>query len=161
MLLHTHIFLIVARPERPTLTLSYEFIEGQVPNADRLSECKAQIGDPAGKLVVEVFTDGDFQEEEVTYGTGFPKNRSLECGTEQTMQFYFNNLTGLNNTEIRCAVIPAEVFNDTGKVLSEPQLLQTIDGKFKTNVKNIYLSTKTFITVTRNTNVSSLKCFML
>ena len=111
------------------MTLSYEMVEGQEPWADRLSECKAQIGDPAGVLVVEVLTDGAFQEHDVIYRTGYPQNNSLDCGTEQTIQFYFNDLTGLNNTEIRCAVKPAEVFNDTGKLVSDSQTIRTVDSK--------------------------------
>ena len=124
-----HIDLILARPEKPTLTLSHELIEDQVPSADCLSECKAQVGDPAGKLVVGILIGDVFEEQEVTYGTGFPTNRSLECGAEQTIQFYFNDLTGLNNTEVRCAVKAADVFNDTKIIVSEPQLIQTIDGR--------------------------------
>ena len=111
------------------MSLSYELIEGQFPWADRLSECKAQVGDPAGQLVIEILIGDTFQEQEIQIGSEYPKNTSLECGMEQTIQFYIKNLTGLNNSEIRCAVKPADVFNDMEKVVSEPQLIQTVDSK--------------------------------
>ena len=109
--------------------MSYELIEGQGAWSDRLSECKAQIGDPAGNLVIEILNGDVFQEYEIEYGTGYPQSRSLECGIEQTIQFYFSDLVGLNNTEIRCAVKPNEVFNDTENIVSESQIIQTVDGK--------------------------------
>ena len=115
--------------------MSYELIEGQDPWADRLSECKAKVGDPAGQLVIEILIGDTFQEQEIQIGDGYPKNTSLECGMEQTIKFYFNDLTGLNNTEIRCAVLPAEEFNETEKVVSEPQTIQTVDGKLN-NIEN-------------------------
>ena len=96
--------------------MSYELIEGQHPWVDRLSECKANIGDPVGNLVVEILNGDVFQEYEIEYGSGYPQNRSLECGIEQTIQFFFSDLVGLNNTEIRCAVKPAVVFHDTEKL---------------------------------------------
>ena len=109
--------------------MSYELVEGQGAWSDRLSECKAQIGDPAGSLVVEIFNGGEFQELAVIYGKGYPQNRSLDCGIEQTIQFYFSNLVDLNNTEARCAVKPAEIFNDTKELLSETQIIRTVDGE--------------------------------
>ena len=117
------------------MTLSYELIEGQFPWADRLSECKAQVGDPAGQLVIEILIGDTFQEQEIQIGPDYPKNASLECGMEQTIQFYFNDVTGLNNTEIRCVVVPAEEFNDMEKVVSDSQTIQTVDGKLN-NIKN-------------------------
>ena len=104
-------------------------IEGQTPLDDRLSECKAQLGDPPGVLVVEVLIDDAFKEQDIIYGTGYPQNNSLDCGTEQTIQFYLSDLTGLNNTEIRCAVKPAEAFNDTEKLVSDSQTIRIVDSK--------------------------------
>ena len=122
-------YFATGRPEKPTLTLSLEIVDGQVPSYDRYSECIAKIGHPAGVLVVEVMVDGIFKEYNVTFALGYPRRRPADCGTEETIQFYFSNPTHLDNTQMRCTVKNThELINET--LSSDPQTIYVIPGLY-------------------------------
>lgn len=112
-------------PGKPILTLSHELIEGQ----ESFSECKADLGKPAGDLVIEAFTDGIFYKLNFTLAEGYPVDIQSDCGTERTIQFYFRDLNGLNNTRIRCAV-KSETFFDEELFVSDKQIIQVVDSRF-------------------------------
>ena len=117
------------RPEKPTLTLSLEIVAGQVPSYDRYSECIAEIGHPAGDLVVEVMEDGMFKEYNMTLALGYPTRLPTNCGTEEKIQFYFSNLTHLDNTQMRCTVKNThELINQM--ISSDPQTIYVIPGLY-------------------------------
>ena len=113
----------------PTLALSLEIVDGQVPSYDRYSECSAEEGHPAGDLVVEVMVDGMFEEYNVTFAPGYPRRRPTDCGTAETIQFYFSNLTHLDNTQMRCTVKNNhELINET--LSSDQQTIYVIPGLY-------------------------------
>lgn len=103
-------------------------VENQDSADSQLSECKGELGVPAGDLVIELLIDGMFTEYDAILAEGYPMDIQTDCGTIRTIQFYFEDLSSLNNTEIRCVVQTAGANGVDEIVVSDVQVIQVISG---------------------------------
>ena len=94
--------------------------------ADRYSVCQGEVGRPDGDLVIEAMIDGTFTEYNVTLRSGYPTQAATKCGTEKTLEFYFEDPTALDNLQLRCVVKNSGAFIGEELPISDSQTLHVI-----------------------------------